>query len=376
MKVLKTIRDIAGVALLDVPTFCSALRQESTTRNGQAGGWISLCNRIERLTSNPSGPGVHCNWQWGSELHACQVWPRLGLELMRAAFRQWPIRFANGPRCRSGPRISFVFAHSGRDRVKQLCRTIRSVFAQQEVQVECIVVGQSPSPVEGTLPDGIVFRHLDKETLPPGWYKSWAYNVGARIATGEVLVFHDGDVCAPERYGAEVARAILQDGYDVASLQRFLFYLNRETTRRAEAEDSLGIRCFPERVFQNWKGGTIAIRREAFFEIGGFDEGFVDWGGEDDEFYDRCGALSHCRFGYIPFVHLWHRPQQDRKLADNPNISRIMPWRMQIPASERICELTAREFGDSRHPDPPFSYKSAIAESVTALPGGERITAT
>jgi hypothetical protein len=119
-------------------------------------------------------------------------------------------------------------------------------------------------------------------------------------------------------------------------------------------------------VFQNWKGGTIAIRRDAFFELGGFDEGFVDWGGEDDEFYDRCGALTHCRYSYLPFVHLWHRPQQDRKLADNLNISRIMPWRMQIPAAERIAELKSRDFGNPSRPDPFFSYKSIVRAQAHA----------
>ena len=189
MTVLKAIRDMAGVAILDMPTFRSALRADVNTPDGLQNGWISLCNRIERLTPNPNGPGVHCDWKWGSELHACQVWPRLGMDLMQVAFNDWPIRFANAPISHSGPRISFIFAHSGRDRVKQLCRTIRSVFAQQKVQIECIVVGQSPSPMEGQLPNGIVFRHLEKEGLQAGWYKSWAYNVGARIATGEVLPF-------------------------------------------------------------------------------------------------------------------------------------------------------------------------------------------
>jgi len=367
MRLIKTLRELAGVALLDVPTFRAALRRDLNRTRQPSGAWISLCNRIEQLTPNPNGPGVQCGWQWGSELHACRVLPKLGRDLMEAAFRDWPIRFANAPISQSGPRVSFIFAHSGRDRVKQLCRTIRSVFAQRDVRVECIVVGQSPSPVEGILPNKIRFRHLGKEGLPSGWYKSWAYNVGARIATGDVLVFQDGDVCVPERYAAEVARSILYDGYNAASLQRFLFYLDLATTQRIERQDTTEIRCIPERVFQNWKGGTIAVQRESFFELGGFDEGFVDWGGEDDEFYDRCGALQHCRYGYLPFVHLWHRPQQDRKLADNPNISCIMPWRMQIPIAQRISELTSRDFGNPRGPDPLVSYKSLVRRSPEAM---------
>ncbi|MBS0201603.1 MAG: glycosyltransferase [Planctomycetes bacterium] len=357
MKLLKQLRNMAGVALLDWPRYRRALRRAGDSKPAPR-GWVSLCNRIEQLTPNPDGPGVQCEWMWGSELHACDVWRRLGRDVMCAALREWPIRFADRPASREGPRVSFIFAHAGRDRVTQLCRTIHAVFAQQDVQVECIVVGQSPSPVEGNLPDGIRFRHLDKSNVAPGWHKSWAYNVGARIATGDVLIFQDGDVCPPQRYASEVARTILQDGYDVASIQRFLFYLDPATTRRIEECNSLEIGCTPERVFQNWKGGTIAVRREAFFNLGGFDEGFVDWGGEDDEFYHRCSAVRHCRFGYVPFVHLWHRPQPDRKASDNPNISRIMPWRLGIPVKTRIAELVDRKFGNPETPDPGRSYKS------------------
>jgi hypothetical protein len=128
----------------------------------------------------------------------------------------------------------------------------------------------------------------------------------------------------------------------------------------AEILKSDQIRCSeaPERVFQNWKGGTIAISKEAFFSIGGFDEGFVDWGGEDDEFYHRCSAIRHFTFGYIPFVHLWHAPQPDRKVTTNPNISKILPWRLEIPATDRIKELSIRQFGNSQRPDPLHSYKS------------------
>ena len=355
------LRQLMGVAVLDWPHFQKVLWEPTSAGQATAPGWVALHNRIEQLSTNPHGPGVRCDWQWGSELHACTVWPSLGRQLMRKALHDWPIKFANIPPRSSGPRVSFIFAHGGRSRLPQLQRTIQSVFAQQEVEIECVVVDQSPVPLIGELPAQVVYRHLSKEGVPSGWHKSWAYNVGARLASGEILVFQDGDICVPQRYGAEVARTILKEGYDAASLQRFLFYLDPQATRQMDVIDHPNLRQNPERVFQNWKGGTIAVRRDAFFSLGGFDEGFVDWGGEDDEFFDRCSAVRHCRFGFLPFVHLWHRPQPDRKVSDNPNISQIMPWRMQLPVGDRIAELTARKFGNPQHPDPAASYKSSIA---------------
>lgn len=242
----------------------------------------------------------------------------------------------------------------------QLRRTIRSLYAQDDVSVECVVIDQSETPVLSDLPPEVIYKHLTKAGVARGWHKSWAYNVGARVASGDILVFHDGDICAPQRYGAELVRTLQQDGSDVASIQRFLFYLNPQDTTSVERQDEFTARIVPQRVFQNWKGGTIAIRRDAFFSVGGFDEGFVDWGGEDDEFYDRCQhTLRHCRFGYLPFVHLWHQPQPDRKATENVNIAKIMPWRMGLPAAERCRELTSRQYGSVTSPDPAVSYKAA-----------------
>ena len=87
-----------------------------------------------------------------------------------------------------------------------------------------------------------------------------------------------------------------------------------------------------------------------------FDEGFVDWGGEDDEFYDRCQLVGHCRAGYLPFVHLWHAPQAKRMAADNINTTRVLPVRFAIPREDRVAQLNARAWGDAARPDPIERY--------------------
>lgn len=353
------LHDLPGVILLDLPRYRRALARSGADHRSDADGWISLCNRIEQLHISTDAPGVVCDWTWGSALHAPSVLPVLGQHLLQAALVEWPIRFAVQPRVvAETPSVSFVFAHGGTERLSQLQRTLRSIFAQIDVPCECVVVDQSPIPLLGQLPPGIVYRHLAKDGVPGGWHKAWAYNVGARLARGSILVFHDGDVCAPERYASEIVAAIGQRGYSAASLQRLLFYLSPQDSRTLERDDVLLPSFTPTTVYQNWKGGTIAIRRDAFISLGGFDEGFVDWGGEDDEFYDRCGSLKHCRGGYLPFVHLWHPPQPDRKQSSNPNIADVMPWRMGIAHAERVAELSRRQFGNARAPDPMVGYKT------------------
>ena len=69
---------------------------------------------------------MSCDWEWGSDLHACLVLPRLGRQLMNVALREWPIRFADALPIANGPRVTLIIAHGGRSRLPQLIRTIRS----------------------------------------------------------------------------------------------------------------------------------------------------------------------------------------------------------------------------------------------------------
>lgn len=350
-------RDLPGVLVRDVPRYLAALRRSHPERVEADADWASLCNRMERLHRADDDIGYLCDWPLGSALHAPEVLPVLGRKLMGASLRQWPIRFAARPsRQAMPPQVTFVLAHAGKQRLPQLLRTLQSLFAQDDIACEYLVVDQSPDPVLDDIPEGVVYRHLDKTRVAQGWHKAWAFNVGARLARADILVFHDGDICVPAGYARELVRAFGDGRYAAASLQRLLFYLGKADTGMVEVKEDIPHGATPVLAFQNWKGGTIAVRRDAFAAIGGFDEGFVDWGGEDDEFYDRCAEIGHLRAGYLPFVHLWHPPQAKRMATDNPNTARILPSRLTIPRSQRVTELCARSWGRACGPDPEQRY--------------------
>lgn len=357
MNALRRLRDLPGVLVHDVPRYSKALSRGNNAHRSAPEGWISLCNRNERLLQQPGEPGVVCDWTWGSSLHAPQILPSLGRRLMRVALDQWPIGFAAEAMQQAGPpRVSFVIALGGEQRVPHLQMVLRSLFAQQGAACEIIVVDQTPEPQAERLPPGIVYKHLDKAHLQQGWYKSWAFNVGARLARADIVVFHDGDICVPLEYAQELVRCFSVSECAAASLQRLLFYLGPNDSDALLSGGGLHDDCTPALIRQNWKGGTIAVRRETFLRLGGFDEGFVDWGGEDDEFYDRCAEVGHCRSGYLPFLHVWHPPQPQRKVAENANISRVLPKRLAMKRHLRIAELSARRWGLEEGPDPAQRY--------------------
>lgn len=352
-------RDLPGVVLKDLPRYHKALARSGAGFESDPGGWISLCNRNERLLQVPGQRGFQCDFADGSTLHAPQVWPSLARRMLASTLAEWPIAFAQTPVCTDlHPEVSVIFTHRGTDRLPLLLRTIETVNAQLDVACECIVVDQSNVPIRDALPKHVRHIWLDNSALEPGWRKSWGYNVGARAAMGEILIFQDGDVLMPSRYAGEVLTALRDGHHAAASLQRFLFYVDQPATSRILAGLMDPSQSKIDQIRHNWKGGTIAIRRHTFFDIGGFDEGFVDWGGEDDEFYDRCAEVGHLRAGYIPFVHLWHAPQQGRVTKfDNPNTVRLMPSRMALTRAARIRELKDRNFGQIENPIPIERYE-------------------
>ena len=262
---------------------------------------------------------------------------------MRQAVNQWPFTFRDGRQAHATPKITFILPHRGRDRIPLLETVVSSILGQRGVAVECIVVEQNATREVGELLHGVRYIHLPHPVDSVSWHKSWAYNVGALAARADILVCHDADILVPQDYGREILKYLCDGDKEVVHLQRFLFCLSRNDTETVTTCLSLADRCTPVRVRQNWKGGTLAIRRESFFRLGGFDERFVGWSGEDQEFYDRCRMLKGWRHGYLPFIHLWHASQETKLTQARQTSSQFTGKVMSTPREQRVRELLDRQ---------------------------------
>jgi hypothetical protein len=343
--VLRSVKHYLAANLLDGPRYASALKTSNR------GGWLTLCNRGQRLSQSPDQRGVRVlNAPWTSALFYCEANPQVGMEVMKAAFAEWPIAFRDMPENppASRPRVSFIIGHRGRARVPHLLTTLRSLAAQKNAAFECVLVEQSPeSELLGVLPTWV--RHL--HTPPPyadmPYSRAWAFNRGAAEAHGDYLVFHDNDICVPELYAHEIV-AVLDRGFDAARLQRFVFYLNDSHSQDLFESPTVALTHPPLEVIQNGEGQTLAVRRDNYFAVGGHDEAFLGWGGEDNELFDRLRTLRLHDCAYLPFLHLYHTPQPG-KAAINSNTT-YFDERMRVPSNQRIAELVLRGFG--RHDGP------------------------
>ena len=56
----------------------------------------------------------------------------------------------------------------------------------------------------------------------------------------------------------------------------------------------------------------LAIRRECFEQVGGYDERYIGYGFEDYDFRERCEKLWPFRQATGTLVHLWHEPDEQK----------------------------------------------------------------
>jgi hypothetical protein len=329
---MRRLRSTAAALLMDVPAFEAHLR----------GRWERIRNRGEVLTFESGSRGVRCEWKWTSSLRVCELFAGNAPRLMQAALRDWPVELADAPTATSGaPAVSFLIGHRGLARLPHLLLTLRTIAAQRDTPVECIVVEQSAArEIEHALPPWVRFLHQHAEPDAP-YARARTFNEAARAARGQLLVLHDNDMLVPSRYATELA-AKCRGGDEVLDLKRFIFYLTADDTARAMQGGTVPPGARSETVIENLRGGSIAITKDAYDAIGGFDETFVGWGGEDVELWERAETRRANRFGYLPILHLWHAPQPEKLQGSSaPAVARYYEL-ADIPVAERIARLRAQ----------------------------------
>ena len=343
-KAVTRVRNVAGVLLKEWRHYERALVAND-------GSYLALCNRDEKLEAAPTGLGFRCDWQWTSDLHAPKVLPGLGQRLMERALLDHPIVRSSAPESRGAPpELSFIIGHRGLDRLPHLVATLESIAGQQGPSVECIVVEQDMLPrLAGRLPAWV--RHV--HTPPPNalmpYCRSWAFNIGAKHARSPVMVLHDNDMMVPADYCAEVLK-LISAGADVVNLKRFIFYLSELHTRRIFSGEAGLTDEPPLSVVQNLEGGgSIAITRRAYDAIGGLDESFIGWGGEDNEFWERAMTLKAWPYAALPLVHLWHTSQAGKHQVNNETLSHYHTL-AAVPAERRSADLRGRASGEMSGP--------------------------
>jgi len=340
------LKNFAGVIVKDLPRYALRLW-------GGRQKYLLVRNRTESLERAPDGSGFRCKWRWTSDLHAPKIVPALGRSLMRHALADHPVeRTPESPCSVAGqkPQITFLVGHRGEARVPHLLATLQSIAAQKGAAVECIVIEQeSESRLRLHLPQWVRLIHTPPPDTGMPYCRSWSFNIGAQHARSPVLVLHDNDMLVPVDYAAHVLKRVAQ-GYDVVTLTRFVFYL---TPWHSQAIfDGLGdlLADAPEVIVQNLEGGgSVGITLDGYDRIGGMDESFVGWGGEDNEFWERAKTLRVWDWANLPMLHLWHAAQTGKRDAQFHTAQHYRDL-SQVDPHVRVAHLSARASGQLRGP--------------------------
>lgn len=138
-----------------------------------------------------------------------------------------------------------------------------------------------------------------------GVSRAAARNSAAAQVTDEVLLFADADTVVPYDQ-LEMAADLAKTADSLVIAYRTIHMLARNV--RLTPQLLVHPHGYPVRDASN---GVIAISRCLWDELGGFDERFTSWGGEDRAFMYSAVTL---RDQELPLrvpghaLHLWHRP--------------------------------------------------------------------
>ncbi|MFY1693399.1 glycosyltransferase [Plantactinospora sp. WMMB782] len=146
--------------------------------------------------------------------------------------------------------------------------------------------------------------------------KAWTVNVGVRnspVRTDLVCVL-DADILVDRHFLLRNGARFLHAGVGALLPYRNALYLDPAASRRAIARRCLEAAPSAEReslrgfALRSPSGGCVWLRTELFHRVGGLDERFEGWGGEDDDFAIRLGLWAALERYSDTLLHLYHPP--------------------------------------------------------------------
>jgi GT2 family glycosyltransferase len=216
------------------------------------------------------------------------------------------------------PRVSVIVAHF--EQPAELARTLHALAAQDyPTELVEVIVADDGSPGEVRTPPGVGLVRQDDR----GFRLSAVRNLGVRASTGDVLCFLDADTAPEPGYLRALTRlpALLAEAVTVGRRRHADFAglppdaplpaatAGRELTEPAWLRDayahSRNLRDADDRSYRFVIGAVLACSRRLYDEVGGFDESFTAYGGEDWEYAHRAWQAGAV-FAHVPDAVAWH----------------------------------------------------------------------
>lgn len=248
------------------------------------------------------------------------------------------------------PSVSVVVAHYRQQ--DQLDRTLHAIMHQDHRGPVEIIVVDDGSPEPPLVPSEVQLI-VQKDR---GFRLARARNMGAQSAANDIICFLDADTTPESGYLRALTRlpALAPDCVTVGRRRHadltgvappaevrgegLLCELADPAWLREGYRLSGDLLNADDRSYRFMIGAVLACRRDLFFEIGGFNETFATYGGEDWEWAYRAW-LAGAVFAHVPDAVAWHdgpawpeREQPDQQRAKNAETLRLSEL-IPIPGS-------------------------------------------
>jgi len=247
-------------------------------------------------------------------------------------------------------KISFIVLTY--NRTDALLAVLRSLAAQCDMRHEVLIAddGSRPDQVEMLYERCPVFKCPVRHVWHPdvGFTAARARNLAASHATGDYLVFLDGDCVPNKSFVAQHTRLaesgcfvngsrvllsenltgqVLNGAIDLPSRPASFWWQAR---LRGDSNKLLHLLIWPWRLLRVKKGFqwhgirscNFAVWQRDFAGVNGFDETFQGWGHEDADLVLRLthlGILRKNGFMATEVFHLWHRENKRDQESGNKN---------------------------------------------------------
>ncbi len=157
--------------------------------------------------------------------------------------------------------------------------------------------------------------------------KCRCFNVGALFSNkAKIYLFHDSDIIVPAHFFIDLMLNFNHGHQDAlqAFTGRRVIYCHPDLTNRIIAGSDHIYNAYPgsrevDVGVAGAKGGSMAVKKDMFFKVGGFDEEFSEYSVEDAFFYDKLalmGNIGSADYPPIELVHLFHNPSYNRVTKD------------------------------------------------------------
>ena len=221
-------------------------------------------------------------------------------------------------------------------RIRNLFFTVR--YYKKYIPNSNIIIIESDSDTDITEIKDLVSKHLKIRTNNKVFCRSMSFNQGFNLRTSDYIILADADMVLDKNIliNFESYKSIIDSKFVLPYNTACLFLTEEETTNFIENKliNESKNENLKTRHICNMVGGAGFISAKNYALLNGFDEKFIGWGGEDDDFYYRAAITigTHRLDGDL--VHLEHQiiRSYDAITSEEPAqiISPIVPYKKKV----------------------------------------------